>query len=499
MALGAQKTKISPRGKCKIHKFKGLDTVADSLSRMLANPDPIIVYFDPDVDGAIAGYLVCKYLRKHGHPFQWYINSNRSHDWSLDTSKVYGRNVIAVDFIITAEKVKELCDYGVELISMDHHENGNEFISYISEEGKVGVVVNNQYPFEEEDGRYLSGAGVVFETLVGIDSGFDTLLNRQLVGITLLSDIRDIENELAEDYLYKLYSAKYDGFIHKLIESTIGERDYGFGVPKMDRNFVDFKFSPALNACFRFNRQEEVVKFLLGVGELNCEWRNRQKSLVAELISNCKVVEFEHLRVVYFEESDFLEYSDVLSNFVGLCASQFLKGDKSVICYMISEDSFSGGRYVKRASFRGNYNGLGYNKAISSENGMFECKGHGSAFGIKGMKPSRNLFTKVDEICGKVEEGTDKNANVIDICNLSMFLNGGKAFKIAEDNMYKLSQNQTMIRYTGGAIKVKREGSSYREYEVDGIPVMSFHLKSRFDQNLVSIVLDRGLCTFYLE
>ena len=483
---------ISPRGEVKNHIFQGVDDFKEIWKSM---SDSVLVIFDPDVDGLLAGYLVCKYLAMHGKRFEWYINSNRSHDWSIPIPKLGGRDIIAVDFIITAKKIAEIVEAGSNIVSMDHHKNDDELIKCKSGE-KCGLVINNQYRFEDEDSRYLSGAGVVFETFISMDSGFDTLLNRQLVGITLLSDIRDIENPLAEGYLYRLYSDKCKkGFLRYLINSTIGERDFGFGVPRMDRNYVDFKFSPAINACLRFNQQDDVVRFILNGKPLDLSWRTEQKALVKRLKDECKVIEMIHLRVVFFNECDILCGYE-LSNFVGLLASQFLDGEKSVICYMISEGSR--GRYVKRASFRGKVNGLDYNSALSKE-GLFECLGHGPAFGIKGLVPSEEMFRKVGLVCGRLERDCGYTPKIINVVNMSMFSSKGKARAIAEDNMYKLSQNQTRLRYTGSGVVRKSGGANYMKYEVDGIPVMSFDVNLSFKTGLISPVLDRGYLTFYLE
>ena len=62
-----------------------LSSVSNSLSIDISvsntTPAPLKYHFDPDVDGVIAGYLICKFLSKHGKSYMWYINSNRSHDW----------------------------------------------------------------------------------------------------------------------------------------------------------------------------------------------------------------------------------------------------------------------------------------------------------------------------------------------------------------------------------------------------------------------------------
>lgn len=488
MAIG----EISPRGEVKDHVFQGVEDFKEIWKSL---SDRVLVIFDPDVDGLIAGYLVCKYLALQGKKFEWYINSNRSHDWTIPIPKLGGRDIIAVDFIITAEKVAEIVDAGSNLVSMDHHKNGDVLIKYKSGE-KSGLVINNQYPFEDEDSRYLSGAGVVFETFVAMDARFDTLLNRQLVGITLLSDIRDIENPLAEGYLYRLYSDKCkQGFLRYLVNGTLGEKDYDFGIPRMDRNYVDFKFSPAINANLRFNQQDDVVRFILNGKPLDLSWRKEQKELTKKLKDVAKVVELVHLRVVFFNEWDILSGYE-LSNFVGLLASQFLDGEKSVICYMIAEDD--SGRYIKRVSFRGRVNGLDYNKALSKE-GMFQCLGHGPAFGIKGLVPSADVFKKIDKICYRVEQNSGYSPKIVNVANLSMYSAMGRAREIAEDNMYKLSQNQTKLRYIGHGVVKKTAGANYMKYEVDGVPVVSFDVNLNFKIGLISPVLNRGYLVFYLE
>ena len=41
------------------------------------------------------------------------------------------------------------------------------------------------------------------------------------------------------------------------------------------------------------------------------------------------------------------------------------------------------------------------------------------------------------------------------------------AYEIAEDNMYKLSQNQVCVRYVGNGIQVRRTSKRYIEYMLD--------------------------------
>lgn len=489
--LTNKKAKYEVETTKKYHNFQGTKGIRDWI---LGMKDPVLVYGDPDVDGMIAMLLVVKYLIKYGKKYAWFVNTNREHGWTLDYERVRGRDIIAVDFIITRQQINNLVDLGCNILSMDHHENEEDLIS-VQRNGKKGVVVNNQYLDEESDGRYLSGAGVVFEALCGEDPSFDTLENRALVGITLLSDVRDIENPIARGYLKDLYTHKYKGYIRYLIDNTIGEKDYTFGVPRMDRNYVDYKFSPAINSCLRFNREEDVARFFLGSGFLNLEYHKMQKELVAQIQENVRIVDYSKLRVCYFKE-EMVDpmYWEVLSSFVGLDASKNLDGKRSVICYMIAYTD-TGKPYVKRASFRGNINGLDYRRRLlNTINGV----GHGSAFGIKELYPSKELFLKVNKICTEVEVDSNHVTNITEVLNLSFFAMR-KGYEYGEYNMYCLTQHRKYIRYVGKNIEKHRSGANYIEYSVDGLPVMCFDISLNFENGLILPINERGNLALYLE
>lgn len=476
------------------YKFKGTDVCERLLKSFISSNRKIVVYFDPDVDGMIAGYFVCKYLAMYGKPFSWYVNTNRSHNWDLDLEKVKDCNVVAVDFMIPKQVMQDIIDNGTNIISMDHHVNGDSFI-HIMSKGE-GVIINNQYPFEDRERAYLSGAGVVFETLSNLDSNFYTNENKALVGLTLLSDVCNIENTLAKEYLTALYNHKYKGYIRYLIDGTMGDKDWGFGVPRLDRKYVEFKFSPAVNACLRFNKETDVVKFFLCTAKLDLTYREEQKKLIKKMLKIVEVREFERLRVVFLNDWDksVSYYSDVLSNFIGLIASRYLDGKKSVLAYLISKDVY-GKRYVKRASFRGHINGADY---LKESKGIIEGIGHQSAFGILNLKPNKQLFEKVNIACKKAEEGYINGNTIIPVTNLAIFADR-KGKRCAEHNMYCLAQNNTYVRYIGNNVKVISNTSSFQKYKVDGIEVKCFDSSIDFTNGVIYPILERGFIYYYLQ
>ena len=480
----------------KYHTRTGVDIARDMLAEYDRN---IVVYFDPDVDGMVSGYLVCKYLSLEGKSFSWYVNTDRHHDWSLPMGRLLDLNIIAVDFMIPVNTISDIVKYGANIISIDHHINRDVFIDVKCLDGlsrRRGIVINNQYPFEEEDGRFLSGAGVVFEVLRELNPKMDTLENRALVGLTLLSDVCNIENPIARGYLEDLYNHKCKGYIKYLIENTIGEVDYGFGVPRLDRKYVDYIFSPAINSALRFNKESEVVEFFLGSGKLNLAYHKRQKDLVKAMVEKAKVVEFSNLRVVYINDWDIETEEDinVFSNFIGLLASKYLDGKKSVIAYVITKNQ-DGQKEVRRASFRGNINGTDYLSPISE---VLSCAGHPSAFGILKLFPTKELFKTINQRCIEAEGSNSNTKMVATTRNLSIFAHK-KGKEIAEYNMYCLSQNSKYIRYLGRNIKVIKEGAAYRKYKVDGIDITSFDLSLDFTNGLIYPILERGYIYYYLQ
>lgn len=476
--------------KIKYHDFMGSDQVQDFIENRFKGSE-VLVYFDPDVDGLIAGLFACRALSLRGIKFRWYINTNRGHGFFLPVEAVAGMNIFCVDFLMTRKEIETLVNAGCNVLSMDHHENEDTFIEY-EHDGKKGIVINNQYKVEDDDGRYQSGAGVVFESLVRyFGDEFDTKENRALVGLTLLTDIRDIENLNARLYLQELYEHKYNGYIGYLLDNTLGDVDYTFGVPRLDRNYVDYTFSPVINSNLRFNREREIVEFILGSGELDRSYHERQKDLVERLMENSKVIKLSHLNVVVIDKTMFKGSEDesYLSNFVGLLASRYLDGERSAIAYLVD------GKDVGRASFRGRVNGLDYlSKLVEHINGV----GHGSAFGILDLKPSKELFLTLNQICGDLEESEDFSIDYIKAANLSMLANS-KGYDIGVENIYCLGPNRRYVQYTGNNIKVKRSGAKYKEYSIDGVSVLSFDPNLDPKKDLIMPIIERGVLCFYLN
>lgn len=488
-------------------KLRGID-VAERIMKN-ATSGKIMVYFDPDWDGLVAGLFICKVLAKHGKRFTWFVNSNRQHGFKLSIADlqrltrqkdVSGWTVMNGDFSVSREKVRELVSAGVSIMSLDHHEVDEKELIHEHElqlddgvyGGAEGIVCNNQYWFEDQTNLYQSGAGVAFEVLREFEPWLDNLENRALVGITLLTDIRDIDSGRAMQYLHDLYHHPYEKYIKYLIDQTRGVYDYGFGVPSLGRNYVDFNLGPKLNSMFRFNHQDRAIEFILGQGyPSDVNYQKTQQDFVAKLKDEAKIMEFEHLVVL---EIDAFPFSDqqqsYLSNFVGLLASRFVGDGKSCIAYCIDIDG-----NLERASFRGYVQTAPYRERLQE---IFNGQGHSGAFGIPGLEITEGMWERANEICGDAEADTVVNEYYAEVHDLDAFLRSPNAI-LADANQYRKGPDKIYLKYTGAHIEDIRVVEKIQIRSINGHEVKSFNGTLNPKEDLILPILERGAVQFYLE
>lgn len=467
----------------------------------------VLVYFDPDVDGLFSGYFICKYLESRGIPYSYYINENRKHGFMLNLDKLEGYMIISVDFTIDLSIIEDMKTRDIVSINIDHHDISTNLIQW-----DKGIVINNQYHFEPEQKKYLSGAGVVFEVLCCWDNRFNTSDNRAIVGVTLLSDVRPIENAEAEKYLLETYSKDNSSGIFKYLIDSVLEIDYGFGVPKMDRNFIDYTFSPRLNSMFRFNEGMEAVRFVLGYGLETIDKRGLQRAYSQYLnnISSLKMFDNYCLTEIdvndisvnemlqFFDEIEF-DYSNIIescyniepSNFIGLsCSSVKDSCGKSSVAILKDNDK------LIRGSFRGKYDGIEYLEVFRRNNVV--AFGHMGAFGIIDMPTDDSSLAAIQQDIMQTEIGYIPTHKVMDVKNLSFFC-VHKGARIAKKNNLVRDDHRTYVKYTGDNVVLKRGTPKYQEYFIDGIKVKCFDEQITVENGLILPILERGYVALYLK
>lgn len=411
---------------------------------------PVLVYGDPDVDGMISLLLVTHLLEDLGVRYSYYVNENRHHGFVLDTEALRNSFIICVDFEVKQEILESLVKNNCIVISLDHHDIQEEpiILKTASEEVKA-VVINNQYPFEPDEDRYLSGAGVVYEVFKEAYPEYTSKEREALVGITLLSDARAIENSKARRYLKTLYSSdSQSGYLGYLVSNVL-ESDFGFGVPKFDRNFVDYTFSPRINSMIRFGYENEAVDFILGRGLRVSGTKERQANLLQAMKLRASYLDLENIKIIALDSGVFPDYAGVnLDNFIGLMCNDVKGTGKSVLGF-----TFHNGE-VSRASFRGRYDDVQYRK-MCVDIGL-DAQGHAGAFGILNFTPTKDLWVKLNEVTGIADASHVQTAKVIETSNLA-FTMMQKGMAIANENCYVRDMYRTYLKYTGSKRTVIKE------------------------------------------
>lgn len=471
--------------------------------------------------------LACQLLDSWGYRYSYYINSDRQHGFTIQPSALKGYFVIAVDFDIPKDVMQGLVDNDVAVLSLDHHKIQDEYIHCTSSKYEAeGIVLNNQYPFEPEEDRYQSGAGVVYEAFSTVYPDFKSKEREAIVGITLLSDARPIENPKARKYLKTTYSIDpQTGYIGYLVKSVL-DSDYNFGVPRMDRNFIDYTFSPRVNALLRFGRETEAIDFILGKGISSSNPKGLQSDLLFAMKQRASMLVMQNVTIVAINALDFLDFKNVnIASFIGLLCSDIKGTGKSVLGFVYENGS------VLRASFRGKYDDIHYLSGF--RNIGIDAQGHPPAFGIKNFQPTSETWVEIDNLIGDLDSYHETTVTIYDVSNLGMFLTQ-RGMNIAMENCYVRDMYRTYIRYKGSNIReikhtyrseefspddymsgkqadFESRGKKYKyildsdgnkitkyiEYMIDGKPVKSFGVS--IENGLILPILEKGYIHLYVR
>lgn len=478
------------------------------------------VYGDPDVDGVFSAFFVCQMLSAFGKDYEIYINENRAHGFFYeDIAALEGRTVIAVDFSIKPEILEQLRQHNVKLVNIDHHDIKDKSLVTYSCTGTAidGVVINNQYCFEPDDERYLSGAGMVYYVLSNICPSFDNAVSRAVVGITLLSDIRPLESDKARNFLRACYTCK-EPYIQYLIDVTRAERDFGFGKPSMERNYVDYTFSPKMNALFRLNMGTTAIDLVMGkkpkfdldeARQIQNQIRDYIKSKIQSPFNSNGVLQSvsSHLELsgantmlpnlnTYYMPNETISDQYKLANFIGLTCSQLKGYGKSCIAYIGSDT------HIERGSFRGRFDRVDY-LDIFKQHGFNEenCAGHANAFGFHDCDLRSIDWIGLNNHLGIVESEAvqvEYENRVVDVSNLQFFTHSDLLKTMAMTNIYVRDSYRSYIRYVGSNVTRRAVGKMW-EFLIDGVKVKCFDADITPTNGFILPIYDRGILTYFLK
>lgn len=471
------------------------------VSQILSRSTSFLVYYDPDIDGAIAGDLTRRFLSAYNQQFMYYINENRKHGLKLteaQLSQLVGKTIILVDAGMTKAEVEMLTSRGINIINIDHHDIDEEEFVYVKDAntGCEGVIINNQYPQEPDEYRFLSGAGVVYYVVQALSPGLFGKDEEALVGLSLLSDIRPIESQKAGEFLHVTYTHQ-SPLTDYLIDIASPEVDYGFGVQTFDRNYIDFTFSPKINALFRLNRGDDAIALFEGRFPNKSDlavYKNVQNSIAKSIVDNLQGEDLSNLVFKFVDSHLPINYNYDITNFIGLACSQVKNAGKTSLLFVRENGA------VKRGSVRGLCDDVDYLQLFRDFN--FNCAGHKNAFGVNSVDLDRVDLVGLNKAIAELETGYSERkyaGRILDVNNLAFFTEG-KYAAYADHNNYVRDQNRIYIRYTGSNYTSFNKGEKAVQFAVDGLKVMAFQMDLTPSNGLILPVRERGsYINFYLR
>ena len=492
---------------------KGMDAGYWILKRELdkGKDAKILVYYDPDIDGLFAGLLVEQYLEKlgvRGPNYKYFLNSDRQHGFKLTDNllaQLKGYTIVAVDFSITKEEFDRILKAGINLVNIDHHEidvhnytNSDRDFVCSRYNDSYGVIINNQYACEPKEFKFLSGAGMVYYFLkyvsrylhVSLDVDFPAM-----VGITLLSDIRELESKEARSFLRYTFSSdsEYMKYLQWLVTSELSahQRFSPFGVPCISRDFIDFTFSPVINAMLRANKGYEALNLLRGNDEAIHYWRDNntlltfrdtQKKIISAIMR--EVDESENMPGSLTKKYDNMMVCCLpttfepipgfnISNYIGVACSKIKDEDKTGVIFVVDANHI-----VKRGSVRGGQDGVDY-LTIFQNNGV-PSAGHHNAFGILPCDISKINFDKISKDIEIAEKEAMKNKrntrSVFEVRQLDIFVKSPAIKKICKYNSLSRDNHRIYLKFIGDVedtnrVKRAKYSDKFTRYMIDNVCV----------------------------
>ena len=497
----------------------------------------ILVYFDPDIDGIMSGLIVEEYLIQLGYRnnnYRYYLNENRAHGFKIPNEKLKlleGYTIIAVDFSVEKEDFDRILKAGINLIVIDHHEIDvhnytkldREYVySKCSSKNTYGIILNNQYPAEPENFRFLSGAGMVYYFLKYVESKTNVPLSVDaagMVGISLLSDIRAIESWEARRFLKYTFALDSDRmkFFQWVVtsENSSSQRFSAFGVPCLNRDFIDFTFSPRVNAMLRANMGYEVIDLLRGktsiVNEMKASDRiltyiNIQKKIISaimEEVDNAENTPGSRTRnldnmMVCCLNTDFEPVPNYdITNYIGVACSKIKDEDKTGVILVVDKET----NMIVRGSLRGGKDGVDYLE-IFKRNGV-PSAGHKNAFGILKCDVTKIDFDKIDKEIGEAEKEyfkTQKNTrSVLEVSRLDFFTKSGIAKQICKYNELSRDNYRIYVKVKGDfadkdmhRVKPDKVSDKFIRYYIDGVCVSCFDPSLDITDSLIVVGTDNN-------
>lgn len=253
-----------------------MDKAVSRILEGIKNGEGMTVYGDYDCDGITAATILYTYLSSIGAKADYYIPEREGDGYGINKpalQKLYDngvRLVITVDNGISAlEEAEFAYGIGLSLVITDHHQPG-ELLP------KAAAVVNPHRKDDESSLSYLSGAGVAFKLICGLEEGQGRSVSiekglapciRAALELAAVGTIGDIVPLIGENRIIvrEGLGSLSGGMDEK--DGNLGLRELagiaGAALPDLNAQTVAFSLVPRINASGRMGNAALSISLLL--------------------------------------------------------------------------------------------------------------------------------------------------------------------------------------------------------------------------------------------
>lgn len=402
-------------------ELPGLKTAVERIKLAIERKEKILIHGDYDADGLTATAIMMETLQKLGADVNYFIPHRIAHGYgfnalSIETAKKSGVTlIITVDCGITSFETAALAKKEkIDLIITDHHEpmkkqmpdTGCQMHDRKNDASGIGyqisfavpdalAVINPKLSSVDPKLLSLSGAGIAFKIVQGIDMLYGTDYALQCLDLTALGTIADVVPLTGENRIIVKEGMKliHDGQRHAVSAlksiAAIEKRE-------LYAELLSYTIVPRINAAGRVADASDVVRLLISEDE-------DESSELSQWLDNLNSERQKLNEAMYQEAFSELSGSDVLSREKGLTDKPVIvlykegwhQGVLGIVASRLAEEFYrpvfvlSVEDGIAKGSAR-SIPGFDINHALS------ECSKHLISFG--GHKQAAGIKLKADDI-----------------------------------------------------------------------------------------------------
>lgn len=232
--------------------YENFQNMAEAAQTVCSNLDKkIAIIVDSDCDGYTSAAIVYQYLKdiEPAADITYFLHDGKQHGLSdmIDQVSTGFDLVIIPDASSNDYEIHhDLCEAGVKIVILDHHEADRE--------SPFACVVNNQIC--DYANKELTGAGVAYKFCRAIDELYGYNFADRYVDLAAIGIVGDMSTILNPETRY-IISTGLNNITNPFIEALIEKQAYSIGGAAITPTVVSFYIVPLINALIRVGKYSE--------------------------------------------------------------------------------------------------------------------------------------------------------------------------------------------------------------------------------------------------